>query len=196
MSATGVGEWPPVVRHVILDRDGVLNVERPSPVCSVAEWEWLPGVRDGLAALGETGAVVSVATNQSAIGRGLVDTADVDSLHRWVVGEMERLGVRVVGVFVCPHVDGDGCGCRKPAPGLVSAAVEASGLPARDAILVGDDLRDLRAARAAGVAAALVRTGKGARVESAGGAGGSVVSTVRVFDDLAAVVDRLRTRVG
>ena len=57
----------------------------------------------------------------------------------------------------------EGCRCRKPLPGLIEAAIEASGIEPAATLLVGDDLRDLEAARAAGVGSVLVLTGKGRR---------------------------------
>ena len=70
--------------------------------------------------------------------------------------------------------------CRKPAPGLIQAAIARSGIAARDSIVVGDDGRDLEAARRAGVAAALVRTGKGRQTEAQ-----LSDASVLTYDDLA-----------
>jgi len=82
-------------------------------------------------------------------------------------------------VLFCAHAPQEGCSCRKPAPGLIQAAIARSGIAAEDTIVVGDDGRDLEAAARAGVAAALVRTGKGrgteAQLRDAG---------VPVYDDL------------
>lgn len=167
------------VRHVVLDRDGVLNVEGPSPVGSVADWRWERGAEDALSAFAAAGVAVSVVTNQSAIGAGTVEAAAVEAVHRWLVTELTGRGVRVVGVFVCPHRADDGCRCRKPLPGLVTAALRAGAVPSEEAVLVGDDRRDLLAATAAGIRSVLVRTGKGRTVESEAGEGTPVV------DDLA-----------
>lgn len=176
--------WPQRVAHVILDRDGVLNVERHAPVRSIGEWSWEVGALDGLRRLGAAGVAVSVATNQAAVGRGLVAIEDVETLHRWMAAEMEDLGVRLVGVQMCPHAPDDGCGCRKPLPGLVTQAIEASGVDPAETLLVGDDHRDLLAADAAGIAATLLRTGKGRAVEA-------TTSPDRpVFDDLSTLVRR------
>lgn len=168
------------VRHLLLDRDGVLNRECSAPVASIDAWEWEEGALEALPLLGDAGVAVSVVTNQSAIGRGLVAASAVDGLHRWLVATMVEHGVHVVGIFVCPHLPGDGCACRKPEPGLVDRAVRASSIPRSASLLIGDDDRDLAAGLAAGVPSALVRTGKGAapHPDRSGAA---------VFDDLLAV---------
>lgn len=165
--------------HVIVDRDGVLNVEGAVPVREPAQWRWERGASEGLALLAGVRARVSVVTNQAAVGRGEIGIDDVEHLHRWLAHRLVERGVRLVGIFACPHAAAAGCGCRKPAPGLVEAAVRASGVAPAATVLVGDDLRDLAAASAGGVEGWLVRTGKGAAVEP------EVPPGVRRFDDLA-----------
>lgn len=178
------------IAHLILDRDGVLNVERAAPVASIADWEWERGVVSALRSLAASPITVSVVTNQSAVGRGLLRRGDLDVVHEWLVGRMQDIGVDVTGVFVCPHAPDDGCGCRKPRPGLVRDAVAASGVAASSTLLVGDDVRDIEAAAAAGVAAALVATGKGDR------AAASVSVDTPLYPDLVAVAAELTGRCG
>ncbi|MEO7359700.1 MAG: HAD-IIIA family hydrolase [Gemmatimonadaceae bacterium] len=155
--------------HVIVDRDGVLNVERPNGgfVVDWSHWEWLPGAIAGLRTLSALGAWISVVTNQSCIGRGLVGKEEVDNIHARMIEEARFGDAQIHRVFVCPHSPDDACYCRKPAPGMLLHAVTASGIPAEATFAVGDAIRDVEAARAAGIRAVLVRTGKGLRSESA-----------------------------
>ncbi len=176
------------VRHVILDRDGVLNVEAPNRgyVTRPEAWHWLPGAREALALLARAGVRVSVATNQSGVGRGLMSAADLDAVHARMRRETEASGGRIDALFTCPHAPGAGCRCRKPAPGLIEDAVAAAGVPPAETLVVGDDGRDLQAARAAGVPAALVLTGKGRAAAAA-----LSPHTVPVYDDLHALARAL-----
>ncbi len=153
----------PRFEHVIFDRDGVLNAEPPDGqfVLDWSQWHWLPGALDGLARLSAAGIRVSVATNQSCVGRGLLTRQQLDALHLRMRSEVLRAGGVIHHVFVCPHAPDDGCSCRKPAPGLLLDALLATGIPRTATLAVGDDLRDLEAAQLAGIPAALVRTGKG-----------------------------------
>jgi D-sedoheptulose 7-phosphate isomerase len=171
------------IRHVILDRDGVLNREAPGGgwVTRPEDWVWEAGALEALSSLAGAGIRVSVATNQSGIGRGEVSADAVDEVHRRMEREADAAGGRIDAIFQCSHGPDDGCDCRKPAPGLIHAAVEAAGVPPAETIVVGDDVRDLRAARAAGVRAVLVRTGKGMATEAQLGDSG-----VRIYDNLAA----------
>lgn len=153
------------VGHVIVDRDGTLNREPAHGWLSErAEWEWEVGAFEALQLLSSRGIVISVVTNQSGIGRGAVSQAAVDHLHQWLQKELTAGGVVLAGIYVCPHAPETACDCRKPLPGLVRRAVEASSIAAGETILIGDDERDLVAGRAAGVQVALVCTGKGERV--------------------------------
>jgi D-glycero-D-manno-heptose 1,7-bisphosphate phosphatase len=169
------------IRHVILDRDGVLNVEAPagSYVREPAEFRWLPGALEGLALLRRAGLRLSVATNQAGVGRGVMSLEQLAAVHARMQTEAATHGGALDAVLYCPHAPEEQCSCRKPEPGLIAAAVARSGIPAEETIVVGDDHRDLEAARRAGVTAALVRTGKGSRTEAAAHA------PAAVYDDLA-----------
>ena len=158
---------PTAIRHVILDRDGVLNHEAPAGgwVCDPSEWHWLPGALEGLALLRQAGVRLSVATNQSGVGRGLMSLEQLAAVHARMQAEAAAHGAELAAVLVCAHAPEEQCDCRKPAPGLIQAAIARSGIAAAETLVVGDDGRDLEAARRAGVAAALVRTGKGRETE-------------------------------
>jgi D-glycero-D-manno-heptose 1,7-bisphosphate phosphatase len=153
----------PDIRHVILDRDGVLNEEAPAGgfITGPGAWHWLPGSLQALTLLERSAIRVSVATNQSGVGRGLMTQRSLDEVHARMIREAEAAGGRIHAIFVCPHAPWAGCDCRKPAPGLIRSAITESRVPAAQTLAVGDDVRDVEAARAAGVAAALVLTGKG-----------------------------------
>jgi len=168
-------------RHVILDRDGVLNYEAPegSYVREPSEFHWLPGALEGLALLRRAGVRLSVATNQAGVGRGVMSLEQLAAVHERMQREAAAQGAALDAVLYCPHAPEEQCSCRKPAPGLIEAAVARSGVAASDTIVVGDDRRDLEAAQRAGVVAALVRTGKGRRTEALLGN-----AAVPAYDDL------------
>lgn len=171
----------PAIRHVILDRDGVLNAEPPDGgyVVDSAQWRWLPGALESLVALSAAGIRISVATNQSCVGRGLITRDQLDAVHARMLDEATRAGGTISNLLVCAHAPTAGCGCRKPAPGLLLDALHATQIPRDATIALGDDLRDIQAARGAGIPAALVRSGKGSRTEAR-----FTDANLPVFDDL------------
>jgi D-glycero-D-manno-heptose 1,7-bisphosphate phosphatase len=109
---------------------------------------------------------LSVATNQSGVGRGLMTLAQLEAVHDRMRTEASNQGAALNAVLFCPHAPDEGCACRKPAPGLIREAIVLSGIAAAESLVVGDDQRDLEAATRAGVKAALVRTGKGLKTEA------------------------------
>jgi histidinol-phosphate phosphatase family protein len=148
-----------VPRAVLLDRDGTLVVDVPyngDPERVVA----MPGAREAVGRLRAAGVATAVVSNQSGVARGYVRVEQVEAVNRRVEELLGPLGPWVV----CPHGPWEGCGCRKPAPGLIVAAAGALGVEPRDCVVIGDIGADVEAARAAGARAVLVPTA-GTRVE-------------------------------
>ncbi|MCK7624374.1 HAD family hydrolase [Streptomyces sp. RS10V-4] len=149
--AAGDGGGP--LAAVLFDRDGTLVADVPyngDPDRVVP----MPGARAALDAVRARGLAVGVVTNQSGVARGLLTRAQVEAVHRRVAALLGPFDVWAV----CPHGPADGCGCRKPAPGLVLAACHRLGVPPGRAAVVGDIGSDLAAARAAGARGVLVPT--------------------------------------
>lgn len=149
------------MKLVILDRDGVINHERPHLVQSPEDWEPLPGSLEAIAKLCHAGVRVVVATNQSGVGRGLFDVFALNRIHQKMHKALLRLGARLEAVFFCPHAEDSHCACRKPKPGMLleigrRLRADLSKVPA-----IGDAKRDLLAAQNAGAIPVLVLTGKG-----------------------------------
>ncbi len=153
----------PLRPAVFLDRDGVVIANRDDYVRSVADVDFIPGALAALARLAASPVSIVIATNQSAIGRGLVAAAAVDAINRHVVSQVAAAGGRVDAVYVCPHLPWAGCACRKPAPGLLLQAAATLHLDLAASTIIGDSLADVLAGHAAGAQAVLVRTGRGER---------------------------------
>jgi D-glycero-D-manno-heptose 1,7-bisphosphate phosphatase len=144
---------------ILLDRDGVINRERPDYVKGWHEFEFLPGVLRALRHVAVLNRPIVVVTNQSVIGRGLASRETVDDIHRRMIAAVEARGGRIDAVLVCPHRPRDGCACRKPRPGLLHRAAQLRGLDLADCYFIGDSLVDLEAAQAAGCRPLLVQSG-------------------------------------
>lgn len=187
----------PVVKLVILGRDGILNEFRDDHVKAPEEWFPIPGALEAVSRLNHAGWHTVVATNQSGIGRGMIDMASVNAVHAHMFKQLMAVGGRIDAVFFCPHTPEDQCDCRKPLPGLMRDIGKRYGIDLKHVPLVGDTLRDLQAAHAAGCEPHLIRTGRAATL------GADVVQTMvdqvpgtRVHDDLAAFAEYLLGRGG
>jgi D-glycero-D-manno-heptose 1,7-bisphosphate phosphatase len=158
---------------VILDRDGVINIDSDQYVKSADEWIPLPGSLEAIAELNQAGFQVTVATNQSGLARGLFTINDLHAMHQKMMDLLAPMGGRVDSIFFCPHVDADQCNCRKPLPGLMRDIASRyrkadSAMPLTGVPIVGDSLRDLEAATVLGASPHLVLTGKGQKTVDAG----------------------------
>lgn len=171
-----------MARLILLDRDGVINAESEAFVKDADEWQALPGSLAAIAALKRRGFLVGLCSNQSGVGRGLMNEAALGRIHEKLLTGLAEHGAALDAVRYCPHRPEDDCDCRKPRPGMLLEIMAELGVTPEDTVFVGDSLRDLEAAAAAGCRAALVRTGNGAGAE----APATAMGIVWVGDDLAA----------
>ncbi|MEX0619652.1 MAG: D-glycero-beta-D-manno-heptose 1,7-bisphosphate 7-phosphatase [Pseudohongiellaceae bacterium] len=148
-------------KFVILDRDGVINHDSVDYIKTAEEWIPVDGSLQAIAELSGADFTVVVATNQSGIGRGLLDEQDLVRIHQKMLSLVQEHGGFIKRIFHCPHLPGDGCECRKPRVGLLKQIEAEFGCHVRNAPLVGDSLKDMQAAKAMGCLPILVRTGKG-----------------------------------
>lgn len=168
---------------IFLDRDGVINENRADYVKSWEEFHFLPGALDALRLLTRLGHRIFVVTNQASINRGLVDQAVVETIHRRMQMIARSNGAVITDIRFCPHRDDEGCNCRKPRPGMLFSLAAKHGLILDRAVMVGDALSDIAAAKAAGCGfTMLVRTGRGSEQQAL-----PAISTCRpdlIIDDL------------
>ena len=89
-------------------------------------------------------------TNQSGVGRRLIQEHEYHAVHARLVELLRIEQVTLDGVYVCFHAPDDGCACRKPAPGLILEAAAERGIDLTASLMVGDKESDVAAGRAAG----------------------------------------------
>ncbi|WP_348753133.1 D-glycero-beta-D-manno-heptose 1,7-bisphosphate 7-phosphatase [uncultured Aquincola sp.] len=177
---------------IILGRDGILNRFRDDHVKAPEEWAPIPGALDAVARLNHAGWHAVVATNQSGIGRGMIDMASLNAVHAHMMKLLSQHGGRIDAVFFCPHVPEDQCDCRKPLPGLMKQIGQRYGTSLAEVPMVCDNPRDLEAAHAAGCRPHLVRSGRAAELDDASLAEWlAVAPETLVHADLAALADHL-----
>jgi D-glycero-D-manno-heptose 1,7-bisphosphate phosphatase len=172
------------MKLVILDRDGVINHDSPSYIKSPEEWRPLPRGLDAIAWLTQADYHVVVATNQSGVGQGIFDMATLNAIHDKMHKAVAQAGGRIDAVFYCPHRMDDACACRKPKAGMLQEISRRFNAKLDGVPCIGDSLRDLQAAVAAGAQPMLVLTGKGKETRRQGG----LPAGTRVFADLAEAV--------
>lgn len=170
---------------IILDRDGVINLDSKAYIKSPDEWIPIPGSIEAIARLCQFGHKIVVATNQSGVGRGYYSLNMLEQIHMKMQTLLQSAGGFFSGIYFCPHKPEDHCECRKPKPGLLNAIAKDFPHEFSEAIFVGDSLRDIEAAHAANCQAALVKTGSGFYTMTRG----EGLDNILIFDDLSDFAD-------
>ncbi|TMJ01401.1 MAG: HAD family hydrolase [Alphaproteobacteria bacterium] len=150
-----------MTRAVFLDRDGVLNkayVRNGKPLSpdTIDEMIIVPDAAEALGRLRKHGFRLLLATNQPDIARGRLTRDQVEAMNAHL-----RSKVPLDAVEVCPHDDADGCGCRKPKPGLLLNAAKRDGIALDESFMIGDRYRDIEAGHSAGCRTVLIGNGYG-----------------------------------
>ena len=177
------------MKIIVLDRDGVINLDSEQFIKKPEEWKPIPGSLEAIARLNESGWRVVIASNQSGLGRGLFDMDTLNAINEKMTKALGQVGGRIDAIFFCPHTADSTCDCRKPKPGMFLQIAERFNADMKEVPVVGDSLRDLQAGAAVGCKPYLVLTGKGVKTQ----ADPALPEGTEIFPDLAAVVAHLTT---
>ncbi len=137
-------------RAIFLDRDGVINIDK-SYVSKIEDFEFCDGIFEVLRRFQKLGFLLIVVTNQSGIGRGYYSSEDFSVLTQWKLDELQKRDIFIDEVYHCHHDPDLGCGCRKPAPGMLLSAKEKFDIDMQASWMIGDKKSDIEAALNAGV---------------------------------------------
>ena len=160
---------------LFLDRDGVI-VEEVNYLHRREDVRLLPGIRELVLRAKAAGFAIGMVSNQAGVARGYFDWSAFAVVLAEIVALM-GCGDEVFDfVAACgAHPDGvveglrvAGHSWRKPMPGMLMAAGACLEFDLASSIMVGDQLSDVQAADAAGIAHVFhVRTGHGASQRAA-----------------------------
>jgi len=155
-------------RHgcVFLDRDGVIN-ERivGGYVLHWADFRWRPGAIAAMRALSAAGLPLVVASNQSAVGRGLMTSATLVDIMRRMTNELDSYDIPLAAWYCCPHAPDAGCTCRKPGTAMLASCARDLHVNLSRSFLIGDSPSDIEAGTAAGCTSFLVEGADAAGLE-------------------------------
>lgn len=134
---------------LFVDRDGVINTRiMGGYVRTWDQFHFEPGALDALRVFARWAPRIVIVTNQQGIGKGLMSETDLRAVHRRMLEEVLAAGGRIDDIRFCPHLDADGCSCRKPAPGMAVDYLEDN--PDVDgslSVMVGDTASDVEMGR-------------------------------------------------
>ena len=172
---------------IILDRDGVINLDSDRYIKSLDEWIPITSSLKAIAKLNRAGYKVAVATNQSGIARGMFDTVTLAMMHKKMEMELAKVGAHIDALEYCPdHPDNPGPD-RKPNAGMVNKLLTLFDAKPEETWFVGDSISDIQCALSAKCKPVLVLSGKGQRTLKKE----EFPSFTPVFEDLQHFVDSL-----
>lgn len=135
-------------KAVFLDRDGTINIEKHY-LYKIEDFEFLPGVLQGLKKIQDLGYLLVIITNQSGIARGYYTEDDYNKLTKYMLSILESNGIHISKVYYCPHLKDavipkfrKDCDCRKPRLGLFYKAKQELKIDMSRSWAIGDNLRD------------------------------------------------------
>lgn len=138
---------------LFLDRDGVINVRIiDGYVTQTDEFEFMPHVLDAFKIFKEKFKRIIIVTNQQGVGKGIMTCKDVDSVHDYMIKEIENHGGKIDKVYFCPQLKSVADNYRKPSPKMAYFAKDD--FPEIDfskSIMIGDMNSDIEFGKNAGM---------------------------------------------
>ena len=146
-------------KAVFLDRDGTIIKDKGN-IGDIKQVEFYPFTFESLRKLQKEYTLFLI-TNQPGIGGGYLTQEQVDNVHRFILSELNKEGIRIQKVYCCPHRKEDNCQCRKPASFFFNEAVKEFGIIPEKSFAVGDHLSDVEFATRMNATGIYVLTGHG-----------------------------------
>ena len=154
-------------RAVFLDRDGNINRDVGYPGCYDLI-EIYPYSFEAVRRLNQAGLLAVIVTNQSGVGRGLIEESRLRDIHARMQEAFRLHEAHFDGIYYCPHhvssrnpAYGRECDCRKPQPAMGLLAAADLGIDTSASFMVGDKVEDIQFGLNLGARPILVLTGYG-----------------------------------
>ncbi|WP_444996325.1 D-glycero-beta-D-manno-heptose 1,7-bisphosphate 7-phosphatase [Aliikangiella sp. IMCC44359] len=177
----------PANKLIILDRDGVINLDSDNYIKTPDEWIPIESSLRAIAKLNNADYKIGIATNQSGIARGYFDLITLTLMHKKMEMALAEVGAHINALKYCPdHPDNAGPN-RKPNPGMANKLISLFEVLPEETWFVGDSQSDIECAINANCKPALVLTGKGERTLKKG----NLPDNLPVFKNLMEFVDHL-----
>lgn len=150
------------MKVIFLDRDGVIN-RYPGDKKYVTCWKefrFLPGAKLALAKLHKNRFKIFVVSNQAGVGKGIFSKETLDIITQKMLEAIKKSQGKINAVYYCTHREEQNCPCRKPKAGLIDIAKNINHLNIKNSFFIGDSIRDVNTAKAAGCRSILLLCGK------------------------------------
>jgi D-glycero-D-manno-heptose 1,7-bisphosphate phosphatase len=146
-------------KAVFLDRDGVINNVifrngnnlKPIAPWSMKEFSLILGIEEPLLDLSKSGFKLFIVTNQPDIGNGIISKTFVEKVNKIILRDLP-----IDEIKVCPHVDLNGCNCRKPKSGMITSLAKKWDIDCKKSFMIGDNWKDIESGKNAGATTILL----------------------------------------
>lgn len=153
------------MKLVLLDRDGVINVQyEGSRITRPSDLHLIEGSGEAIRLFKDQGFSIAVTTNQSIIGKGIITEEELHAIHEHLHMLLGAYQASIDKIFFCPDVPHEATWRRKPGAGMLEEAIAYFEASPQKTPMVGDSLIDLQAAQAIGCPRYLVSTGHGEKL--------------------------------
>ena len=154
------------MKLVLIDRDGVINVELDGYVTHPSELRIMPEALKAFALFKQAGFICVVITNQSVVGRGIITLEQLEDIHNYLREELAKHGGEIADVFACTDHPDQATSRRKPGDAMLREALAEYGATPEDTAFIGDAITDMQAAFSVNCQRYLVMTGKGEKTKA------------------------------
>jgi len=154
-------------KYLFLDRDGVINKRMMGGyITTWDEFEFLPGVLEGIAAFTKHFDRICIITNQQGIGKGLMTHHDLSLLHTKMKEAISSAGGKIDQIYYCAQLITEKPNCRKPDKAMAKQALlDFPEINFSKSIMIGDTIGDLKFAKNTGMTAVLLENEYSSKLE-------------------------------
>lgn len=145
---------------IFLDRDGTLNFD-PGFIQNVEQFIFYDYTIPALKILSDNGNRFCIISNQSGVGRGLIEMNDLREINSFIRREFQANQINLLDIYVCTDHPNDSTNRRKPGTGMFLDAADDYDIELNECLMIGDSERDLIPAHVLSMDTMLVMTGNG-----------------------------------
>ena len=140
-------------KAIFLDRDGVINrLKKNDYIKKYSEFNFLPGVIDGIKYINKKNYLVIIITNQACIGKSIISEKTLDSIHDKMKKHLKsKKNAHIDDIYYSPYYKYSNNNKyrknefdRKPNPGMLIKAIKKWNVNTKKSLFLGDSVTDYR----------------------------------------------------
>lgn len=147
-------------KAIFLDRDDTIVIDQKYKN-NAKKIKFTKNAILGLKILKKLGFIFIVITNQSGIGKGIINKKKVSLFNQFLIKKLKKKNILISKIYVCPHQIIDNCKCRKPQSELGYVAKKKFNINFKKSFMIGDKLSDIKFGQRLGIKSFRINKKKG-----------------------------------